>query len=228
MLSLLLQQTIDDELNWREPELALAKLHLHRAIPENRHFRYAYRAFVAMTYAHYEGYSKQVLAQALSDIYSSGAKPAMCVPLLQKTLMLPATRKKLFALSTDDFMVGLGEGMNFLDKVTPPSVDTILECGNLNVENFNWAVSCVGLSPSLFSAHRGTIGRLTSLRHDCAHGEVISFDSSKTNQVLANEIFALQQNTTTLMHLLAVELLDHFTHKRYLVPRKKGKNRKKK
>jgi hypothetical protein len=228
MLTALLTQTIDDELGWREPELALAKVQLQRSLSsDDRHFRYAYRAFVAMTYAHYEGFAKRTIAQALSDIYTSGTKPTQCVTGLQKALMLTSVRKKFTSLSNDDFMQSLSDGMRFMDTVPFPKVEIILECGNLNVENFLWAVSCVGLSPITFESYRPSIGRLTTLRHNCAHGEVITFDSSKTNQVLADEMYTLQQNITILMHLLAVELVDLFTHQRFLASPPKAKGRKK-
>ena len=72
MLSAVLVKTIDEELRWRELEMALSKIQLHRAIGDLHAFRYAYRCIVAMTYAHFEGFVKRVLAQALVDLVGSG------------------------------------------------------------------------------------------------------------------------------------------------------------
>jgi hypothetical protein len=55
MVSDLLVRTIDEELRWREAEMALAKIQLLRALGDRIAFRFSYRCFASMTYADFEG-----------------------------------------------------------------------------------------------------------------------------------------------------------------------------
>ena len=54
------------------------------------------------------------------------------------------------------------------------------------------------------------MGHLTALRHNCAHGEALTFDPTKTRTALADEMYSLQSRVLLIMHSLAVEVLDHF------------------
>jgi hypothetical protein len=58
-----------------------------------------------------------------------------------------------------------------------------------------------------------------TLRHECAHGERLTFDSSKKPTELADDIFKVQTEIITLMHLLATEIVDHFHIKGFIAKR---------
>jgi hypothetical protein len=171
-----------------------------------------------MTYAHFEGFIKRVLAQALVDIKQIGTKPSKCVYLIQLNLFASEWRKQIEVRSNEDLVVALLGSPGFVDTIPFPSEDIILECANLNIRNFEWAVSCVGLDARSFDEFRPHIGRLVDLRHRCAHGEAISFDSSKTNAELATDIFDTQNHIVTLIHSVAVELINHFEGTAYARP----------
>lgn len=218
MISYQLEKTIDDELRWRESELAIAKLQLQRSIGDDLHFRYAFRCFVAITYAHFEAFTKRIIAQAMQDIFKSGISWSKCTPSVQALLFAPNLRHFINNISNEELASHSSSSALLIDAVDAPSLDIILDCGNMNVSNFFWAVTCIGLEESKFSFARGDVGRLASLRHECAHGEVLTFDATKTNKDLAREMYALQTRILLVMHSLAVEVLDHFKTDSFLKP----------
>ena len=217
MLSAQLVATIDDELRWREVELSLAKVHLQRSIGDAALFSFSYRCFVAMTYAHFEAYTKRVIAQAMHDLFSSGHPWLKCLPAIRTNLFAAKLHKHLNRLSNSELAVRSSLSSCLIDSVSAPSLDIILECGNMNVTNFFWAIESIGLDPSKFAFARGDVGHLVAIRHSCAHGEMLTFDPMRTKNDLAAEMYALQNRVLTVMHTLAVELLDHFSLAGFLV-----------
>ena len=180
MASEQLVATIENELRWREVELTLAKIQLQRAVGDQSLFSFSYRCFVSMTYAHFEAYTKRVVAQAMKDIFDSGHPWSKCAPAIRTHLFAPGLRQELSRLSNFDLAERGSFSTNLIDSVTAPSVDIILDCGNMNVTNFFWAIESIGLDPLKFSFARKDVGHLAALRHDCAHGEALTFDRMKT------------------------------------------------
>ncbi len=215
MFSPQLASTINDELRWREAELALAKLQLQRSMGDVVLFRFAYRCFAAMTYAHFEAFTKNVIAQSLKDIFDSGVRWSKCTKIIRESLFASGLRAKLATFSNSDLTAIGSSPICLIDSVEAPSLDIILECSNMNPTNFYWALSSVGLDERKFYFARGDVGHLTSLRHRCAHGEKLTFDATKTVNELARDMYGLQSRILYLMHFLAVELLDHFTAKAF-------------
>ncbi len=210
MASAQLKSTIDKELKWREAELALAKLHLHRSLIDKESFAYSYRCFIILTYAHYEAFTKRVVAQSMRDIFDSGAKWSECRLNIRKNLFASGLRKIVDSKSNEDLAIFGAGSKAIIDNVAPPPVSIIMDCGNLNFSTFIWAVESVGIDASKYGFARPDIGRLVAMRHDCAHGEALTFDPTKTESDLAKDMFELQQRIVFLLHHLSVELLDHF------------------
>ncbi|PTQ65489.1 hypothetical protein C8J45_101336 [Sphingomonas sp. PP-CE-3G-477] len=211
MASLQLKSTIDQELKWREAELAVAKLYLYRSVIDKSAFAYSYRCFVVLTYAHYEAFTKRVIAQSMLDIFDSGAKWSECRFNIRKHLFASGLRKIVDNKSNGDLATFGSVSATIIDNVTPPPVSIIMDCGNLNYPTFIWAIESVGIDSSKYGFARPDIGKLVSMRHDCAHGESLTFDPTKTDSDLAKDMFALQQRIVFLLHHLSVELLDHFS-----------------
>ena len=211
MASQQLLDTIDDELRWRESELAIAKIHLHRSLIERSSFRYSYRAFIVLTYAHFEAFTKRIIAQAVQDIFDSGLAWSECQKSIQVNLFASRLRSELMALSNDAIVDRGSATTCLIDDLPRPDLDVILECPNMNVTNFNWIVGCIGLMPDRYSESRRDIGRLTSMRHDCAHGEALTFDQTKSEGQLAEDLYGLQSRIITLMHALAIDVIEHIS-----------------
>lgn len=216
MISPELSQTINSELRWRESELAIAKVHLFTSVHDGAVFRYSYRCFAMLTYAHYEAFTKRVIAQSMQDIFSSGCKWSACNRLVQIGLFSGGLRRMISTMSNEEIVQRGSSDVCIIDDVQPPSLDTIMESGNMNIANFFAAVSSVGLDVAPFNHSRRHIGQLVALRHHCAHGEALSLDASKTNLQLASELSALQDEALLLLHVLSVELVDHFNRGGYL------------
>ncbi len=210
MYSTQLITTIEEELRWREAELALVKVQLQRSISDSTTFRLSYRCFVTMTYAHFEAYIKRVVAQAMQDIFDFGRPWSECVPSIKTNLFAPELRQTLNKLSNSDLAERGSSADRLIDAVSRPSLDIILDLGNMNVKNFFWAIESIGLDPMKFSFARQDVGHLTALRHNCAHGEALTFDPTKTRTALADEMYSLQSRVILIMHSLAVQVLDHF------------------
>lgn len=215
MFSPELARTINEELRWREIELSLAKLQLQRSTGDVVLFRFSYRSFAAMTYAHFEAFTKNVVAQSMKDIFDSGVRWSECRKTIRENLFASALRAKLVGFSNAQITDAGCSGSRLIDDLDPPSLDIILECSNMNPKNFFWAIASVGLDEGKFAFARGDIGQLTSLRHRCAHGEKLSFDASKAVGDLARDMYGLQSRILYLMHFLSVELLDHFKNKSF-------------
>jgi len=211
-----LEQLINDELRWRETELALLKIQLLRDVRSPEHFPVSYRSFVAITYAHYEGFIKVCIAQAVSDIFQSGVLPSECVAALQNYYFAHQARKRLSALSNSQFVSALLGSKVFFDQTPRPTGEDILAISNMNVQTFIETTGSIGLSIASFGEFRRTVGRLVDLRHRCAHGERLTFDSSKSNADLAQDVFELQTNIVLLMHATALALLEFFENEEFL------------
>jgi hypothetical protein len=209
MASNQLLQTIDKELRWRETELAIAKIHLHRSLIERSSFKYCYRSFVVLTYAHFEAFTKLVIAQAMNDIFNSGIAWSDCARSIQVNLFASRLRSSLNGMSNDAIVERGSSSVCIIDELGAPNLDVVLQCANMDVPNFSWVVECIGLDPGRYSDSRRDIGRLTSMRHDCAHGEALTFDRTKTERQLADDLFVLQSRMILLMHSLAVDVIDH-------------------
>ncbi|MFS0735505.1 MAE_28990/MAE_18760 family HEPN-like nuclease [Sphingomonas sp. 1P06PA] len=214
--SVSLKKTIDHELSWREAELAILKINLQKSSTNMVEFRISYRSFLAMTYAHYEGYTKRLLAQGLEDIHLSGVPIHKCVVGIHKTAALPEVRRKLNSMSSESLYEHLLKGILVFDEVNLPNPDAILDRGNLDIPTITWAMALIGVNFDNFVEHRQSIARLTHLRHKCAHGEVITLDPLKTVPDILKDCYSLQDNIILFMHKLAVYLLDYFDQKQYV------------
>lgn len=208
MYSPLLVQLIDDELRWRETELALLKAKLRNDIGDPYHFPVSYRSFVAITYAHFEGFTKVIFAQALDDIARCGAPPSACVEEIQVALFSAQARKAIYGLSNVDLLSSIRSGASFIDGLGFPPGEHVLDISNLSVANLWILLQKLGIDRSKFTSFKKYVGRLVDLRHSCAHGERLTFDSSKTNFELASDMFELQSEIIILMHAVALEVLE--------------------
>jgi len=210
-----LLKTIDTEFGWRESEMAIAKIHLHRSIMDRASFGYSCRCFIMMTYAHFEAFTKLVIAQALQDIFDSGVKWSECRKSIQINLFAHRLRSMFSAFSNAEVAEKGSASACLIDVLPPPDLAVIFESGNMNPTNFDWVVECIGLDPQRFSFARRDIGRLPGMRHDCAHGKALTFDPTKNEREVASDLYSLQSHIILLMHALAVDLIDHFAASGY-------------
>lgn len=224
MPSPLLIRTIDDELRWRESELALAKINLHRAIGDRKSFGFAYRCFVAMTCAHYEGFVKKVIAQAVDDLSMKSIPLSDFNTTINIHVIAPRIRKTIESKSNEiiiSIIDNRSELSKHIGKIFDPS--KITKKGNLDYDTFCELISIIGIDNNKFLEYKNYINKLVYSRHECAHGELLTFDSTKSDREISRDIFHTQNQIISLLHALSIELIDHFSNSAYLCAGTKSK-----
>jgi hypothetical protein len=215
----IISRLIDSELNWREKELAHAKLFLHKSLIEPKSFPFSYRCFIAMTCAHYEGFTKAVLCQVLDLIQRVGLTPSQLNGRIRLYAITPSARKKILAMSNTDLLNQVLDNGNPVDHFAIPlGDDAISKCGNLDFKNLKWAMGYTGIDFNKFLAYENNINKLVYLRHSCAHGELISLDRTKTNREIAHDAFMLQEKIIEFLHHMSVESIDYVNNGWYKCP----------
>ena len=209
MLSTTLTSLIEKELAWREKELALAKGDVLHAISNRAKFPHAYRAFIVITYCHYEGFCKRVIAQAVDDICKSSIERYRWKPLILERIFSKSARKLVDNCSNTELVIMLSAKCH-LDNLNPLAPESFLATSNLDYKTLVKLLETAGINDSPYSQYRLELSRLVYLRHDCAHGEILSFDASQSYKDLADVAFALQSTAVSVMHQLAVDLIDGF------------------
>lgn len=209
-LSPILSKLIDDELSWREAEMSIVKAQLLRDVGTTAQFRCSYRAFLAITYCHYEAFSKILVAQSVADIELGGTTQSDCIPQIQEKLFVAQARKNIETLSNSDLLTAISTGASYMNQIPYPPAEKFLGISNLSVVNLKSLIACLGLPWTPFAPYAKYIATLVDLRHQSAHGQALTFDSSKTNREIASDVFVIQAHTITVMHLLATLIVDMF------------------
>lgn len=202
-----LERLINDEIKWRETEIAITKIAMVREYENDTRFQCLYRCFVAITYAHYEGFLKKIFAQAYLDIKNSPKRASDLRAESQNAIFGKALRKHLDNSSTENLIKITSTG-KCIDLLDYPSEDSIMGISNLNQANLEYLLSIASMDWSAFSSYRTHVFKLVDLRHRCAHGEKITFDRTKTNKDIATDIFSTQIEISNLMQDIALSLMD--------------------
>jgi hypothetical protein len=201
-----LENIINNELRWRESEIAILKINLIKEYNNDVRFQCLFRCFVAITYAHYEGFLKTIFAHAFIHIKNSTYRPSSYKDLAKRAIFGKSLRKYLTTLSNDEMISETLKG-DCIDRMEYPSEQYIFEISNLNQSNLMDLMSTSSIHWEKFSEYRTHVGKIVDLRHKCAHGEKISFDQTKSNKDIAKDIFSTQNEILNLMHDVALELL---------------------
>lgn len=200
---------IEDDLKWREAEIAALKLLAATAQHKSIRQRAILRSLCAMVYAHYEGFCKFCWTLLLEAIESQGcerrllAEPIVfrSMQAIFKDLRAKHSDKNLWNFATYDFQRHLSEKAIFSKEI---DTESNLWPGVAMRINESVGIKCV-----VFNEHRRKLGLLLQRRNDIAHGEKIEIDSIQQMQELINV-------TTTVMHGLAVEVIDCLEKKKFL------------
>lgn len=210
-------RTISEDLRWREKELAIIKLQLLRERSDVDRFRAVYRCLATLAYAHYEGFTKRLAAEVLRTISSRPTRPAECTLAIQNSLFAPIARKAASQKSNVE-LLAMFDAASAQNQLAYPDESLYYEISNLNTGKLEWLIQSIGLDFAICLPYKMHVGRLVDLRHRCAHGERISFDSSKTSDELANELLFTVSEVTSLMNLIGLEAIDLVATSRFLAP----------
>jgi len=207
---------MEESLKWRSDELALVKIYLVQSRESKPRFRVAYRCFVATLYAHYEGFIKEIAAEALSEIKMRKLRPVDLISFMQPILFGDSIRKMLSAKSNAELVALISGGFSTLCSASYIKEKEITDIGNLDFDNLCWVVAAAGIDPAKIAQYRQNLNRLTYLRHQCAHGDALLFlNDAEIKDLLANAI-DLYSETIEFMHFFAVEIVENFESNRFL------------
>jgi len=196
-------QTLEEDLAWREAELASLK----RVTVINKDNEGAYRCMLraswALLYAHYEGFTKFCWELLLDQV--QGRKVA--IEELREDFLVLALEKQFRILRGDLSSTGLWK---FFQNELPQTLlheavfdpDCRLETeSNLWPNVFERECARVGIVSTALQASRPRIKALVSRRNDIAHGKSMTIKSIE-------EYIDYEKAVLLVMHDLAVQILD--------------------
>jgi hypothetical protein len=203
---------LEQDLKWREAELASLKRLAINATTEPVAYRALLRAMWALLYAHFEGFTKFCWDTVLDHVQST-AIPAAGLEYKFALLALEP-RFKLHRANLDSssiwtfFEVGLPQAM--LAAAQFPDDSRLKTESNLWPNIFERESHRLGIQCNELQKHRSRIKALVARRNDIAHGK---------NMVIANltEYHEYENATLCLMHELAIksiEIIDGRTYEK--------------
>ena len=201
---------LEQDLKWREAELASLKRLAINATTEQVAYRALLRAMWALLYAHFEGFTKFCWDTVLDHVQSS-AIPAgeleSRFALLALESRFKAHRANLESSSIWSFFeVGLPQAL--LTTAQFPEDSRLKTESNLWPNIFERESSRLGIQCDELNRHRSRIRALVARRNDIAHGK---------NMVISNltEYHDYENATLCLMHELAIKSIEIIDSKAY-------------
>jgi MAE_28990/MAE_18760-like HEPN len=162
-------QEIENDLDWREGELAVLRILLSdRSLPK-REKTVLLRSAWALLYAHYEGFCKFALAVFYDAVRKSGVN-CRSLPFNTQCFALSGPVKKLRNLPTADFITALAAfEVNHLDK--SPSFPDIETNSNLYSSTLAELLKDADIVLPSLNLHNKKLDTLVRRRNNIAHGE---------------------------------------------------------
>lgn len=164
-----LEDRLLTDISWRQDELAILKTSYAQAPETNPRGRALRRAYVALLYAHYEGFSKVAWEEHLIEISRCG------LPLnqLRSGLVAIFTRPEINVVkncSISDFRDEIFKfRARLLDTVSPPYEK--METSNLWPVVFEEVMKRLELDSTFIQPHAAQLKSLVARRNDIAHGD---------------------------------------------------------
>lgn len=203
------EQQIEEDLTWRETEMATLKLLLASAPTGSPRQQALLRACCAMLYAHYEGFCKfcwvlmldtiQAEACFRRDLVEPVAVRSMAT--IFKRLRGNAADESLWRFARSEFCAHLQQPATF-----PEEVDTGSNLWPTVSKEINGSL---GLQCPLLLAHKSELGQLVSRRNRIAHGEKLEIADLRQFQ-------RFEHAAVLVMHELAIAVTDCLEKKTYL------------
>lgn len=194
---------IENDLNWREAELASLKAHAISTRDNQVAHRAALRSLWAMLYAHYEGFTKFCWDLVLDEIQRSKTKredliESVAIASLESffaTLRSNSTSEKLWACFLSDLPAQLQIEAEFPEKYRF-STDS-----NLWPEVFRRETSKLGITCRELDRSETLVKALVARRNKIAHGETMTIKN-------LTEYEPFEHAAILVMHELAVAVLE--------------------
>lgn len=206
---------IESDLKWREGELSTAKLALVESLRQNSSFPFFVRSFVAITYAHCEGYVKAITREALSEMYSSISGVSDLRFDIVGRLCGPNLRKSLCSESNATLASLVLSGNFSLSKSHLPRPEDVVETSNLTFDCFVEVAALIGIEGTTFSSYKTILNHVVNVRNKCAHGEFLIYDRSISNREIAEYWVEKHHRVMTFLFEYGVCVIDHLDRKAF-------------
>lgn len=205
-------RAIDDDLKWRESELASLKLAIITAKTTSLQTALL-RAAWAMLYAHYEGFAKHAWETYLQAVESAGISVNRLAPCLQKLCMEPMIRRalppqdaafdKLYAFADGELERIQNSPVRFARRLPTYS--------NLYPDLFRQNCISIGIRFDRVNRFQTELSLLVERRNGIAHG----------GSGVVAAVAEYTQHETAVFNVLtelAIGIIDNLEHVRYLRP----------
>jgi len=175
-----------DDLAWREDEIVVLKTACaleSESTPKGRSLR---RAYLAMLYSHYEGFSKFAWEECLIEISKSGYPLSRLRPSLCNTFI----RSEISTLRTSANSGFIDDVFSFRCKLLNqiPSTYENFETSNLWPNVFTDVLNQFGMSSDFVERNKSHLKGLVGRRNEIAHGKNIGIDDNSL-QDLHDSVF---------------------------------------
>lgn len=200
---------LEDDLDWRETELAILKKQAVLASKDSDRYRVMLRAMSALLYAHYEGFCKFAWDVYLEELQKAGVKRKDCKDEIAKlslqkkfkTLKGDLSPESLWDFGQTGFGIMLEDNLDFQIRLETQS--------NLYPSLFKENVIQTGLTCTLVDKYQIELKALVMRRNEIAHGQKMTIKN-------IDEYKKYEDAALEVMHELAVSIIDCLDKKLYL------------
>ena len=200
---------LEDDLNWRETELAILKKQAILASKDSDRYRVLLRAMWALLYAHYEGFCKFAWDVYLEELQKAGVKRKDCKDEIAKlslqkkfkTLKGDLSPESLWDFGQTGFGIMLEDNLDFQIRLETQS--------NLYPSLFKENVIQAGLTCTLIDKYQIELKALVTRRNEIAHGQKMTIKN-------IDEYKKYEDAALEVMHELAISIIDCLDKKLYL------------
>jgi hypothetical protein len=201
---------LEDDLNWRETELAILKQQAVLASKDSDRYRVLLRAMWALLYAHYEGFCKFAWDLYLEELQKAGVKRKNCKDEIAKLSLQKKFKalkgnlspENLWNFGQTDFEIMLEDNLDFHQI----SLETQ---SNLYPSLFKENVIQAGLTCTLVDKYKIELKSLVTRRNEIAHGEKMTIKN-------IDEYKKYEDAALEVMHELAISIIECLDKKLYL------------
>lgn len=201
---------IDEELNWRDKELALAKMQFAAAPKDSELRKYLAKVLVLISYAHYEGFVKYCWDRYINHIKAKNLKIKQLETKIRQIALQEHFSEVKKSWNIQDFISHLENHQAILDsianKIEPLETNSNLWPNLLKDNNEKISIILSTLDPNI-----AKVKKLVGLRNNLAHGEKIQL----TNE---DEILDLAEAAGEVMIDLALQIEEAIRIQKFLNP----------
>ncbi|MFB2982814.1 MAE_28990/MAE_18760 family HEPN-like nuclease [Microseira sp. BLCC-F43] len=194
-------QQLEEDLDWRQAELAILKQQAVLAAKDSARYRVLLRAMWALLYAHYEGFCKFAWDLYLDELQKTGVKRKDCKDTIARLSLYKKFKEmrgnlsplSIWEFGQTGFNLMLEENLDFPEKLETQS--------NLWPDVLKQNSLLAGLDCKLVDQYEIELKALVRRRNDIAHGQKMIIKD-------LNEYQKYENAALEVMHELAVSIVD--------------------